>query len=70
MPGVEGGNGLVAPIYKKTCARCGRPIRIREPFLYVYKRKDKNQTLYFCGWTCLNGWDKDGKTWRRAIAKD
>ena len=51
---------------EKTCANCGRVFYVFNPEDYTYRkrlgRQEKERFAYFCGWNCMNAWEKTHKS--------
>ena len=57
-----GGDGVYTQEFK--CAVCGK-VRYRNK-AWVYKRGSSPKIKYFCGYNCMNQYDKKAETARKA----
>ena len=40
------------------CGNCCKEIYLTNSRAWIYKREEKNETVYFCSWSCLRAYDR------------
>ena len=60
---------IMLSLKERKCPVCGKIFIIQNPLDYVYKRKPKTTTKFFCSWGCMRAWDKEHPLPKKQIAE-